>query len=66
MKELDMLLSGYLERYYQQASAEEQHVFVELLDLQDPQLYAYILGRETPSDPTVAGVVHKLRAALYD
>jgi antitoxin CptB len=65
MKELDLLLLGYLEQYYPQASAGEQRVFADLLDLEEPQLYAYLLGRETPSDPAVADIVRKLRAAVH-
>jgi antitoxin CptB len=64
MKELDVVLLGYLERYYTQAPAEEQETFADLLELQDPQLYAFIIGREIPADETVANVVGKLRTAI--
>jgi antitoxin CptB len=64
MKELDVVLLGYLERYYMQAPAKEQEAFADLLELQDPQLYAFIIGREIPTDETVANVVGKLRTAI--
>jgi antitoxin CptB len=64
MKELDVLLQGYLERYYDTASVEEQRLFAELLELQDPQLYAYCIGLELPSDPAVADVIRKITTSL--
>jgi antitoxin CptB len=42
-KELDYLLTAYLDQYYQQASEPEQACFVELLTLQDTQLIALLL-----------------------
>ena len=35
MKELDLLMDGYLEEEYAQASAEDQRAFVTLLEYQD-------------------------------
>ena len=48
MKELDILLTRYLEERYGAASGEEKDAFALLLDAQDPQLYAYCLGQEPP------------------
>jgi antitoxin CptB len=64
MKELDVVLLAYLERRYDDAPAVEQDSFAALLELQDPQLYAYLLGRETPADEMTAHVVGHLRNAL--
>ena len=62
MRELDRLLSGYLERDYRRSSPAEQRLFHELLELQDPQLYAYVLGREQPSDPKQAALIGRIVA----
>ena len=64
MKELDLLTLGYLERHYLAAPAEEQQAFAELLELQDPLLMSYMVGRETPADATVARVVGVMRTLL--
>jgi len=64
MKELDIVMLAYLEQHYETAPAEDQRIFRELLDLQDPQLYAYLLGRETPADAAVTDVVNQLRTIL--
>jgi antitoxin CptB len=62
MKELDVLLLRYLEQCYDSASKEEQRIFADLLELQDPQLFGYIIGRETPTDAAIDNVIEKLRA----
>lgn len=60
MKELDFLMLRYLEQTYGGASADEQRIFRELLELQDPDLFAYLIGRSIPADPAVADVVRKI------
>ncbi len=64
MKELDLLTLGYLERYYLTASAEERQAFAELLELQDPLLMSYMVGREIPADAVTARVVGVMRTLL--
>lgn len=63
MRELDVVLQRYLENGYPAASVAEQHAFEALLELQDPQLFAYLLGSEAPSDPQLAHVVARLAYA---
>ena len=62
MKELDTLLVRYLEAHYVAASAEDQGRFLELLELQDPDLAAYVLGRATPEDPAFAYFIQQVAA----
>lgn len=62
MKELDELLIAFLERRYDQIQAQEQQAFASLLELQDPQLYNYLLGRETPQNPIMRALVEKIVA----
>lgn len=64
MKELDLLTLGYLERHYLTAPVEEQQAFAGLLELQDPLLMSYMVGRETPPDATSARVVGVMRTLL--
>ncbi|HMQ12603.1 MAG TPA: succinate dehydrogenase assembly factor 2 [Candidatus Competibacter phosphatis] len=66
MKELDLLTLGYLERHYPEAPAKEQQAFAALLELQDPLLMSYMVGRETPADATTARVVNVMRTLLSD
>lgn len=60
MRELDVLLERYLRERYPCASAAEQQAFEALLDLPDPQLFAYLMRRETPADPGWVDVLDKL------
>ena len=50
MRELDVVLERYLEQRYACAPVAEQQAFESLLDLPDPQLFAYLMRRETPAD----------------
>jgi antitoxin CptB len=61
MKELDVLLLGYLERCYETAPTEKQQAFAHLLDCQDPQLMGYIVGRETPLDNVLSELIQEIR-----
>jgi len=61
MRELDILLSAYLEDVYPRASEAQKHAFRELLTLADPALAAYLLGGRIPGDSTLAGVVSDIR-----
>lgn len=62
MRELDVLLTRYLEDYYPDASGIEQSAFRRLLDAPDPELFSLLMGRtEAQSDPERA-VVRRMRA----
>ncbi|MGE5624812.1 MAG: succinate dehydrogenase assembly factor 2 [Bacillota bacterium] len=61
MKELDLLLTGYLDSRYSDTSETEQGAFRALLDLQDPELYAYVLGQKQPADEEQRRVIDALR-----
>lgn len=60
MRELDVLLQRYLEERYAYAPQEEQQAFEALLELPDPQLFAYVVNREQPSDPHIVDVLARL------
>lgn len=61
MKELDVVLSTYLERYYPDASVEQQQQFELLLEMQDPELYNLLLGRNHADDPELEQLLEFLR-----
>lgn len=61
MKELDVVMSTYLESYYADASAEQQRGFKKLLEMQDPELYNLLLGRERVQDPALEPLIEFLR-----
>ncbi len=57
MRELDQLLSAYLDLGYPRATADEKAAFAALLELPDPELAGYFLGRVEPEDPVIAVAV---------
>ena len=48
MKELDVLLTRYMDERFGSAPREEQAAFRRLLEAQDPVIYAYCLGHKQP------------------
>lgn len=61
MRELDVLLTGWLDARYAAADDAQKAAFRELLALPDPELCAYILGGALPADPVAADVVRQIR-----
>jgi antitoxin CptB len=59
MRELDELLSAYLEREYSAADGGEKAAFQALLELPDPDLASYLLQQRT-SPPGLAVVIERI------
>ena len=61
MRELDVVLARYLEGDYSQATAAERRAFEALLEMQDPDLFGFLIGRTAlPADPDMAHVLKVL------
>ena len=65
MKELDILLTRYVDERYRAASPEEQQAFQNLLETQDPVIYAYCLGQERPPEH-LAALIERITANSPD
>jgi antitoxin CptB len=61
MRELDELLVRYLEHGFPVAASEERAAFARLLELQDPELFGYLLARESPRDESLRHVIDRIR-----
>ena len=57
MRELDNLLTAYLDNRYAMADADEKAAFEALLALPDPELVGYLLNRKQPVSGAIANVV---------
>jgi succinate dehydrogenase flavin-adding protein (antitoxin of CptAB toxin-antitoxin module) len=64
MRELDAVLIGFFDRAARDLDGGEIDRFAALLDLPDPALYGYLLGRDEPPDPKTVRLVERIRAAL--
>jgi antitoxin CptB len=62
MKELDLLLAGWLDTQFERASAAQRGQFEALLELPDPQLARYLLGGERPESAALAAMVESILA----
>jgi len=62
MRELDVILSRYLEEQYSTALPAHRQAFRELLDSQDPMNHDYVLGRLSPADAVLAALIEQLTA----
>ena len=47
-KEMDLLVGSFADRYLAGMTAAELDLFEPLLDLPEPVLYAWLIGRATP------------------
>ncbi len=66
MKELDQLLERYLDRCYERATTHHRAAFRALLELQDPELYGYLLGRSAPEDESLKAIVGQVRGEPHN
>jgi len=60
MRELDMLLLGYVENRYVDAVPAEQEAFRRLLTTPDPDILALLTGRAVADDEYLAYVIERL------
>ena len=65
MRELDALLQAFLTDTYPALPDADKARFAALLELPDPDLSAYLLGRDVPADPEVRRLLARVRAALH-
>jgi antitoxin CptB len=63
MRELDALLLAFVEREADSLSAAETTQFEQILELPDPLLHAYLLGRSAPPDAATAALLERIRAS---
>ena len=63
MRELDALLAGFLEQAYPALSPGDKERFSQLLELPDPELHAYLVGRNEAPDPELATLLEHIRSS---
>jgi antitoxin CptB len=62
MKELDVLLTKYVDEEYSTASPGDREAFRQLLDSQDPLIYAYFLGLQPPPNAALSALIERITA----
>lgn len=61
MRELDQLLTRYLDHAWPEDSGAQRGVFLELLDCEDDRLWHWFMGHEEPADAQLAALVARIR-----
>ena len=61
MRELDVLLKGYLEQHFEGLDAHGRDSFARLLEYPDAVLLEWLMGRMVPADKDVASIVQDIR-----
>lgn len=62
MRELDEAMLAYVDHHYDAATDGERRRFEELLDWQDPELYALLCGKS--KDAVYQPIIEKITRAL--
>lgn len=60
MRELDMLLLGFADTYYQAAGEPERKAFRRLLSAPDPDILALLTGKISADDDALRHVIERL------
>jgi len=64
MKELDVLLTRYLRERWPAAGTAERVQFERVLELPDPVLATYLMGREPAPDSQLQSMIEQLRGGV--
>lgn len=62
MRELDTILEAFLDSSGARLTETEMACFEAILELPDPTLHAYLLGRSAPPDAATAELIERIRA----
>ena len=62
MRELDVLLGRFFDARFESLSEEEQLRFAQLLEHEDPSLFAWLNGREMHPDANMQQLIEAIRA----
>ena len=64
IKEVEVLLVPFFDRYYTSLSAEDQQAFQQLLDCHDVDLFEWFTERSRSSDEVIQGMVDEILRRL--
>ncbi len=61
MKELDLVINRFFESDYDSLSEQEQLAFQDFLNVEDPIIFSWIMGRSTPENESHANIISQLQ-----
>ena len=60
-KELDILMSGFYNKFYKNVSKSQKDAFIKLLSLEDPVIYDLLLNKISSKDIAVNQIADMIR-----
>ena len=63
MRELDAVLTAFVDAEGARLDAADIACFEAILELPDPTLHAYLLARSAPEDAATAALIERIRAS---
>ena len=63
LRELDLLLLPFVEDVLPSLTAAERACYLELIEREDMELFAWLTLRATPSSPALRAMIDRIRAA---
>jgi antitoxin CptB len=64
MRELDALLIAFVDSTIVELTETELTAFEGILELPDPELHSYLLGRSAPDDAATVAILERIRASV--
>lgn len=61
MKELDVMLTRFVDAEYAQLNEVDRQSFHQVLNMQDPDLYQFLMGNRVPTDPDAVNIINRIR-----
>jgi antitoxin CptB len=61
MLELDLMLIPFAHEQYPNLPENEKDVFRTLLHFPDPEIFAWLMGHESPAEPELIQIVQRIR-----
>ncbi|MCD6038753.1 MAG: cptB [Gammaproteobacteria bacterium] len=61
MLELDLLLGNFLHEAFETLSPYDQKLFIELLEMNDQDLFLWLTGKEVNNNHYLNGIIKKIR-----
>lgn len=63
MLELDLILGRFVNEHYPTLSDGQKEAFIALLGVEDPLLFAWLMGHEQPEEPHFQKIVEVINAS---
>ena len=63
MRELDAVLQSFLRAEGAGLGEHDLALFERILEMPDPELFAYVTARNAPADPEIAKLVERIRSS---